>query len=398
MLDRLIFVVTQKLALLFVIAGLAGIGGFLTMGTATNVPSSQTAIISNAAISPSSTAPIAIDLPGIPASLLPTTTIPFCPASSTCGEKGLRALVRPLGAASKKTAAKPIKIIPQAPVLSITAQSFLNNTTSSFKILFNGLDELVFTTNLGGNQNALTWGLLTTTIGGTGSTPAFSVASSCTPVPNQPDPGAPDQNPSFNVRTAYDCAVSLTPQSDADRRTQTKDFSSTTPPGRFVVLSDTAMDTVLVNNTNNGGVIFNNQDSNPITVTSVTFNASYAYLATTLDIPLVLRFQDPSTGRSLVDYALTNASDTNVTVPLSFIVAPLSQKLFPIQVLGVQKMLIQNTTPSVNVTITSVTIDRNDVKIVLHNPSLAWSCNVSQTGYDPNATSGAYATGAACLQ
>jgi len=250
--------------------------------------------------------------------------------------------------------------------------------------------------------------MLTTTLGGTNSIPEFSVAFACDPLPNQPLVGALDQNPSFAVRTAYDCVVSLTPQTGIDRRTQTKDFSFTTPPGDFVILPDMAMDTVLVDNTNNGGVILDNQDSNPITVTSVTFNVSYAYLATTPETPLVLRFQDPATGQSIGDYPLTNLppdpsasttfSQSDVTLPLSLTIPPLSQKLLPMQALGVQKMLILNSTPSVNVTLTGVTINRSDVKVILHNPNIVWSCVVSQLSYDPNATSGVYATGQACLQ
>lgn len=244
MFDNLVFVVTQKLAVLF-IAGLTAIGGVLAMAPAANfAPSSsqatQTAIITNndlggivgiASTTTTSTV-AAIEIPAIPPSLLPTTTIPFCTATSTCGEKGLHVLVRSSELAAKANAAPGVFIQaliatpplsqPTEPTQSsppITAQSFLSDTTSSLKVLLNGLDELVLTTNLANagiqnaSQDSLVWGMVSTTIGGTGSVPAFSVAISCDPAPIPPDPTALDQNPTFNVRTAYACTVSLTPQS-----------------------------------------------------------------------------------------------------------------------------------------------------------------------------------------
>src|SRR5271170_6727179 len=103
MLNKLLFAVTQKLALLFV-AGLVTVGGVLTMGSANN-SASQTAIIVNTTVT-------VVALPAIPPDLLPSTTIPFCTATSTCGEQGLQKLVRSLGMVFKKIATpKPIAAV-----------------------------------------------------------------------------------------------------------------------------------------------------------------------------------------------------------------------------------------------------------------------------------------------
>lgn len=431
--DKVLFVLTQKIALMGV-AGITAIGGFLAM--VHTAPSYQTAIISNttptamtstvaapniatSTIATPSTSTPTITLPNILPDLLASATnvtIPFCTATSTCGKRNLAKLERLQSTSAKKsstmtttvattamanisivatpaaaTILTPIQQPVPAPAIAITAQSFLANTTYSFKTLFNGTDELIFTTNLG-TGNPLTWSLLTTT------TDEFSVTSSCSPLPNQPIAGSLDQNPSLNVRTAYHCDVSLTPQSGADERTQTRDFSFTTPPGDFVVMPDNTPNTLLINSANNGGIILKNEDSNPITITSVTFNASYSYLNTLSSIPLIIRFQNPVSDAPLADYTPTNQTSTNITLPLSLIIPPLSQKFLPIQVLGVQKMLVLNTTPSVSIAITGVTIDRSDVKIILNNPNLTWSCEVTSQSYNPNATSGAYVSGQACLQ
>jgi hypothetical protein len=490
MVDKLLFVATQKLAVFFV-GGLSVVGGLLTMGTTpvhTGVAGaagaanalSQTAIVANAMASlPSSASSSTITATSTPTStvlnspsatsisfnLLPTTTIPFCPSSptSTCARKNIQTLIR-ISALVKKAAPVPtastiptttIAIIKKtvsavvsaaatpaitAPMMTITAQSFLDDTTSSLKVLLNGSDELVFTTNLGNGQPPLTWGLLTTTVGGDGSAgsaatasatanaavPQFSVTSSCDPAPLPAAPGALDKNPTFNVRTSYNCSVSLTPTSGSNQVTQSKTFSFTTAPGELIVTNDAAMNTLLGDNTNNGGIVFNNQDTNPVTLTGVTFDASYSYL-NILNGPLVLRFLDPTTNQSLADYHLekipatgdgagngaSSSSTSNtytyaqsgITVPLSFTIPPSTQKMLPIEVLGVDRMFVLGTSPTVSITLHSVTTneagggggDGGGVKTVMASPNITWSCSVSTASYDPNATSGVYATGQACL-
>jgi len=459
MADKLLFVLTQKLAVLFV-GGLSVVGGLLTMGTtpvhtgALDVTAlSQTAIVADTMTSlPASSSIIAapaIHTPNISLGLLPTTTIPFCPSNttSTCGRKNIQILVR-MSALIKKAATTVVsptttaqtmatvatvkktlqQIMPTvaATTTMITAQSFLDDTTSSLKVLLDGSDELVFTTNLGGGQPPVTWGLPTTAVGGTGSTPAFSTTSSCDPAPLPATPGATDKNPTLKVRTSYNCSVSLTPTSGSDQVTQSKDFLFTTPPGQLVVTNDTAMNTILADNTNNGGVVFNNQDINPVTITGITFDASYSYL-NILNGPLVLRFLDPTTNQSLADYHLEkipavadgaaaggNAVGTSntytyaqsgITLPLSFTIPPSTQKMLPIEVLGVDRMFVLGTSPTMSITLRGVTTNEadnangasGDVKIVMANPNITWSCAVSTASYDPNATSGVYTTGQACL-
>ncbi len=165
------------------------------------------------------------------------------------------------------------------------------------------------------------------------------------------------------------------------------------------------MSTILSNDTNNGGFVFNNQDGAPVTITGLTFDVSFQYL-TTVYGPLVLRMVDPITETSLGDYHLetTPVDPTkefsyhapNVTIPISFTVKGSSQKLLPIEILGVHKMLIDKTTPQVTLTLTGITTNPSDTKTTLNSATISWSCDVVIGGYDPNATSGPMATGRIC--
>src|SRR5277367_1479046 len=118
MFDHLFSVATQKLAILFV-ASLWGIGAFLA-SAGNHIPpgggAARTAIIGTIAatgvanIAPrgnSTTVPTStpwsvsstlataqlLNLPDLSLDLLPTSTAPFCTATSTCGAKALKKLV-----------------------------------------------------------------------------------------------------------------------------------------------------------------------------------------------------------------------------------------------------------------------------------------------------------------
>lgn len=331
--------------------------------------------------------------------LLPKITL--TPTSSTVAKtQEPKATPTPKPSPSPAPAPAPVAT---APVVSLSAEDILNRTSVAFRSTHDGQYEVVLTTNTGGAP--LIWNLTNTTIGGSDAAPAFSVAYTCDPPPQSPLPGAIDQNPTFAVRSSYNCTISLTPIGGTDRRTQSHHFPFTTPSGELIVSPPSSMSTILSNDTNNGGFVFNNQDGAPVTITGLTFDVSFQYL-TTVYGPLVLRMVDPITETSLGDYHLetTPVDPTkefsyhapNVTIPISFTVKGSSQKLLPIEILGVHKMLIDKTTPQVTLTLTGITTNPSDTKTTLNSATISWSCDVVIGGYDPNATSGPMATGRIC--
>ena len=221
----------------------------------------------------------------------------------------------------------------------MTAQEFLAATTISVKERFDGPYETVFTTNLGNGKNT-TWGLNATTLNGNGALPSLSISSSCNPIPTIPDPAATDQNPLFDPRGSYTCTVTATPLSGADQRAQSKDFSFTTGPGQLIVMPPTAMNTLLADGDNNGGFVFKNQDTNPVTITALTLTISdIAMNPNDANGPFTLEFLDPVSGSVLAKYPLENlpadpgvpytSEVTNVSIPLSFTVPAENQKMLP---------------------------------------------------------------------
>ena len=315
---------------------------------------------------------------------------------------------------TKKTISKP-KSAPKptataAPITAaptiITAQSFLDNATLSLKERPDGPYEVVLTTNVGAGKN-IVWGLETTTLGGSGSFPSSSVSFSCDPLPTMPTPDMNDQNPIFDVRTSYHCAITLVPLSGNDQRSRSKTFSFATGPGQIVVTRPLAMNTLLANNKNSGGFVFKNQDANAITITALNLAISYTAMNTNgANGPFILRFLDPTTEAPLVDYPLGNLpadpslpytqSANNITIPLSFTVPPGTQKMLPLAVLGVNRMQMSGIDPKITITIRGFVTDKSDAKILLNAAQIAWSCVVPVGVYDPNATSGPFATGQAC--
>ena len=65
---------------------------------------------------------------------------------------------------------------------------------------------------------------------------------------------------------------------------------------------------------------------------------------------------------------------------------------------GVNRMGVSGTSPTVAITVTGLTTNQSDDKLILNNARISWSCIVPTTAYDPNATTGPYATGQACSQ
>jgi hypothetical protein len=153
------------------------------------------------------------------------------------------------------------------------------------------------------------------------------------------------------------------------------------------------MNTILMNDENDGGIVFVNTDPNPVTVTGLTFDVFYSYLTTT-ERPLVLRFLSPTTNQSLADYHLENLpadptlpythSQSNATVSVSFTVPGSSQKMLPVAILGVTKMLEFGTSPAVTVAVRGITTNRSGMKTTLSSPTITWTCTIAATGYDPN--------------
>ncbi|MEK7508216.1 MAG: hypothetical protein AAB602_04025 [Patescibacteria group bacterium] len=306
---------------------------------------------------------------------------------------------------NKKTAIQPSKPKPAQIQTVVTAKSLIDATTLSTSERRDGPYKVELKTNAG-TYGVISWDLGKTQFTVSPSMPSFSISYSCNPSPNMPDHDALDQSPMFNVQTSYKCTISLTPTSGNDRQTQSKQFSFTTGAGQLFITSQSSMNTVLKDNLNTGGFVFRNDDIEPVTVTGIDIDVSYRGLDTT-DSPLILRFKDTATELALAEYNLENLaadpsisyahSGTNIHIPLSFVVNSASQKLLPISVLGVHRLSIYGVNPIVDITLRKITIDKSANKIILSIPKISWSCIVPIGAYNPNATSGPYATGQACL-
>jgi hypothetical protein len=286
----------------------------------------------------------------------------------------------------------------------VTAKSLLDATTLSASERYDGYYGITLTTDAG-TYGRIRWGLDGAPLAVGGSVPAFSVSYSCDPAPNMAAANALDQNPTFDVKTSYVCTIGLTPTSGSDRSTRSKQFSFTTGTGQLVVTPPSAMDTLLHDGKDFGGFIFNNENSEPITITGLDLDMSYVALDTANN-PLVVQFLDPVTNVPLSNYHLeTLAADPSspyvhagtVNLPLSFTVGTGTQKMLPIDVVGVQRLQIDGVDPTVTLTVRGVASNQNMNKTVLNSATISWSCvNAPVGGYDPNATSGPYATGRVC--
>jgi len=365
---------------------------------AANAPR-ETAMMQNVAASlppvSASSAASSYAPPEIKPGLLPVVQLPPPKATSTA-------------ASNKKTAIQPSKPKPAASPTptAVTARSLLDATTLSLNERYDGLYKASFMTNAG-THGKITWDLNKTALTGSGSMPSFSVSFSCDPPPNPPPPDAIDQSPTFNVRTSYVCTIGLTPTSGSSRQTQSRQFSFTAGAGQLVVTPLSTMNTVLQDNVSSGGFVFRNDDAEPVTITGLDVDVSYTAL-NTAGGPLVLRFADPATELSLIDYHLENLavnpslpnthSGTNIHVPLSLTINPASPKMLPVKILGAHRMSISGVDPSVTVTLRQVTTNQSASRIMLSSAKISWSCVIIIGACDPNATSGPCATGQACRQ
>ena len=287
-----------------------------------------------------------------------------------------------------------------APALT-TASAVLAHTAISLSRSTGGAFALSFMITENG-ATLLQWPYGTAEIGGTAGIPQFAAAYSCNPPPD----GASGQSaPVFGVRTNYDCTLSLTPLSGSDRRTVSQDFPFLTGPGEFEATPPANMDTYLSSGMNEGGFVFVNGDTQPISVLSETFNVSYSYLATAYG-PLILRLKDPADSSHYLDYHLENIPaassspdtylQTGVTFSWPITIPANGAKLFPLELFGAHPLSINGTEPSLSVTLSGFTTDRTDIDITPGIPSISWYCVVATSYYNPNATSGPYAAGDAC--
>ena len=311
---------------------------------------------------------------------------------------------------TKKTVAhpSPSPSKPAAPSVVtqtvITAKSLLDAATINMNERYDGPYKISFTTSAGTYGN-ITWDLTKTELAVAKSVPTFSISSSCDPAPDVAAADALDQNPTFDPRTSYTCTVVLTPNSGSDQRPQSKQFSFTTGAGQLIVTPSPTMDDMLEDGINTGGFIFRNDDSEPATITGLTVDVSYTGL-NTANIPLILSFLDPVTNNSLYDYHLENLAanssssyshaGTNVTMPVSFTIGAMTQKMLPVSILGVTRFHVYGVDPNITITLRGVTTNQNLSKVLLSTADISWSCIIPLGAYDPNATSGPYATGQAC--
>ena len=332
-------------------------------------------------------------LPAVRPGLLPAVTAPIFEAAST------KAAGKKIVTVTARTASKPSA--------AITAKSLLAATALSVVERYDGPYKIALVTDAG-TYGKITWGLDKAVLAVGGSAPTFAVSFSCDPGSNVPAANAADQGPTFDVRTSYACAIGLTPNSGNDRGTQSRQFSFTTGAGQLVVTPAVSMNTVLRDGGNDGGLVFNNENSEPMTISALDVDVSYKGI-NVANGPLVLRFEDPATNVSLADYHLeTLAADpsspyahagTDIHIPLSFTIPAASQKMLPVSVLGVEKLHVDGLDPDITITVRQVITDSNSNKSVLNSAEISWSCVTVPIGsYDPNATSGPYASGQACLQ
>lgn len=374
---------------------------FVNSAPAPNV-SQQTAVVRNIVVQLPTSGPLSVAasgtilnaLPAIQPGLLPMVQSLKFRASSTVPSVIAKTVIQP---APPKTAPTPTVI---------TAESLLAATTLSAHEQYDGPYKVTFVTDAG-TYGKISWDLTQTVLTVGESVPTFSLSYLCDPQPLPPVTDAVDQNPIFNMQTSYTCTVTFTPTAGKDERPESRQFSFMTGAGQLVVTAPPAMDTLLHGNSNSGGFVFRNDNIAPVTVTGLDVDVSYAGLNVS-DGPLVLRFEDPVSGASLYEYHMENmAADpslpfahaaTNIHIPVSFTVAASAQEMFPVEVLGVQRLSVIGVDPTVSVAVRHVDTAQTSAKIVVNSANISWSCIVPVGAYDPNATTGPYATGRVCSQ
>jgi hypothetical protein len=290
---------------------------------------------------------------------------------------------------TKQKVSKPAEPAPTPKPVPATAQQILDGTAVSLKQRIDSSYWIALRTKLGASS-AFDWDLSSAAIGGK-SIPKFNVSYSCDPSAIEPDDSSADQNPSFNIRTSYNCAISLTA---ADGRKASKQFIFQTGPGRLVVTKASGLGIVLKDGENTSGLVFNNQDDQPLIITALTFNVSFTALATSS--PLAIRFADPKDESSLIDYRIQDlppdplrpytSSRANISVSMAFNIGPYEQRMILVKALGVHKSLLPSVNPEIAVTVTKVSTDRSDINTTLSSTFVSWSCIANTQTYNPYAS------------
>ncbi|GEM_PF-1561263 len=386
-----------------ILATTAAISGFVSVIQTTILPQEKTALVYETVVVPHAENPFFAGISSTPQTT--STTIP----TSTANSSSIAAILPP-----ETTTTVKIKIAPSVqktsttkiPVVAtpaITSQWFLDNTKFSLKQRLGGGYKVIFSASSGAEN--LTWGASDASIGGSAMPLKFAFSFSCNPLLEVPPFDSFDQTPFFKVRVSYDCTMGFAATSGSDQRILSKNLPVETGPGQLVISPPSAMNTVLADETNDGGFVLKNEDAKPATVTNLTLDVSYTALNTQIG-PLVLQILDPSTDVSLFKYHMENlAADTSlpythsatgIEVPLSFTLKPADRKLLPVRILGVHRMMISGVDPTVTVALRALAVDPSDIKPTLNTAQIRWSCVVPLTGYDPNATSGPFAAGDAC--
>lgn len=388
--QKVVFIIT---------ASLATVSGIFNQPKVVIITAPQTAMVQQVAnfepITISSTEPTST---AASTTILNTTSTLLTDQSSSLKTNNVE--IKKISVVQPKIVTKQVlEVIPQV----ITAQFLLERTTFVLRQKLDGYYELTFTTDAGG-AGKLSWGLTNAFVGGTSLIPKFNISYTCNPTPDLPLIDAANQNPFFKVRTSYSCDIGLTPTTGSDRRTQSKTFSIKTDPGQLFVKTTSNIDTVLKEAGNNGGYVFDNQDSKPLTITSMNFDFSFTALSTST--PLIVRFIDSTTNLAVFDYHLENLagdlsqphteSVMNASLPITLRIDAQNQKLLPLQVLGARFLYLSGVNPLVRVVLKGVTLDQADIKPSIRQSEITWTCVIPTEAYNPNATSGIFATGVAC--
>jgi len=387
-----------------IIASFIALSGAIVPTKTINITPAQTAIVSetptvqpeivseaSSTLSPTSTL--------IEPNLLPVVKVP--PIKPKKLTEKATASSTPQTAQTVASTTIPTTPSPTVSIKIKTAEQLLNRTTLSLNQKIDGSYWVVLSTDLGGG-NTYGWDLSKTAIGGNGTIPRFNVSYSCDPAPSIPPLDTMDVNPSFNVKTSYNCSIGL---AGSDGQTTSKQFNFKTGGGRLVVTTATGMNTILRDGINSNGFVFNNQDSDPVNITGLTFRVSFTSLNTST-VPLILRFADPISGASLMDYEidglpsdpiLTNVhSQDGVRASLVFGIPPSNQKMLMVQALGVQKFIFGGMNPEIKIMLEGITTDRPDVKIIFNSTVIDWTCTPMTQQYNPYSTSSLYESGQAC--
>jgi hypothetical protein len=344
-----------------IILPLVSVGGFFTQANTLIIIPPQPAIIS---ILPA-------ELAEKPQSPIPASSTQETKLSDNTGAVETQTSTVAAVAANESIEPKPVQPadVSQSSVAT-TAKKFLDKTTLAQNQRFDGSYWLSLRTNLSGSN--FNWTLSKNVVNG------FSVSYSCDPAP---DLSEIDGEPSFQIRTSYSCDVSL---AGKNKVAETKKFGFETGPGRLVISVASGMQSLLRDDKNESGFVFNNQDDFPVAITGFTFDISFTALSTST--PVAVRFANPVKETSLADYNIQNvpadisrpysSADTNIKVSFSdgFMIKEHDQKMISVQAMGVRKTPFLGVDPEIKITLRDIGTDRSDVKKLISSAIISWKC------------------------